>query len=45
MVARAFILFGYEMEDLTTAINGLSTLIETILVPLLIIWGFSCGYK
>jgi hypothetical protein len=45
VVARAFILFGNIMEDLTTAINGLSTLIETILVPLLIIWGFSCGYK
>jgi len=45
VVARAFILFGKKMEELTTAINGLSTLIETILIPLLIIWGFSCGYK
>lgn len=33
------------MADLTAALSELRLLIETLLVPLLIIWGFSCGYS
>lgn len=33
------------MEDLTASIDYLVELIKIIFVPLLIIWGFSCGYK